>query len=252
MLVEATDKGAAFLRAHHSQAYMQLHGNAEGHAFTPVLPVSTSSVAPSHLAKLKAGAFNCPFEGCPYSREHLSKYTLVSHLSARHVSSGQVVPLPALKMLKHAACYVCKTLHKEGASCQCHGPQLPDGLMDGSPAVVSPPDVPPDRNHGQHTPLSNDCPGTLLPSFEDLLAARIPTVRRIPGACQRGVAASLASLVSSFVHNPSWESLHSLQCFPKLVLRAPKRAGKAHAKQLAADIARRLRLFEAGHCGLKR
>ena len=70
--------------------------------------------------------------------------------------------------------------------------------------------------------------------------------QRIPGSCRRGVAACLTSLIFAFVTDHSWEAFHRLQCFPKLVLRAPKRAGKKHAKQLALDISRRLRLFEMG------
>ena len=60
------------------------------------------------------------------------------------------------------------------------------------------------------------------------------------------MALCLASLVESFVKHQSWESLHQLQCFPKLVLRAPKRAGKSHAKQVAHEISRRLHLFNLG------
>ena len=245
----AADKGACFLQTHRSEAYVPLQPLPPCHAapLPNMLPSSSSTnLSGRRSAKAKA-CFNCPFDGCPYAKEHLSKETLVSHLSARHICSGQVVPPPVLAMLKHAVCTVCKTLHKAGASCQCHGPQLPDDIQAGSPSTLPPPDAPLDSCNGPCTPLTNDCPNNLLPSFEEVLAARISTVRRIPGACRRGVAACLCSLVSAFTQNPSWESLHSLQCFPKLVLRAPKRAGKAHTKQLAADIARRLRMFEAGH-----
>jgi hypothetical protein len=90
------------------------------------------------------------------------------------------------------------------------------------------------------------CPAALTPSFEDLLASRITTARHIPSACRRTVASCLATLIADFVQHESWESLHRLQCFSKLVLRAPKRAGRSHAKKAALDVARRLRLFEQG------
>jgi hypothetical protein len=86
--------------------------------------------------------------------------------------------------------------------------------------------------------------------LEELHAARITTLRHIPGACRRTVAACIALLISDFVQWQSWEAIHRLQCFAKLVLRAPKRMGRAHAKKLALDVARRLRAFEAGQLSL--
>ena len=100
---------------------------------------------------------------------------------------------------------------------------------------------------GSHSPLNAPCPPGLVPSFEEILGARISTIRHIPNACRDAVATCLASLLQAFLHKQSWEALHRLQCFPKLVLRASKRAGKAHTKQTAMDISRRLRMFEAGH-----
>ena len=241
------DNGAAFLEANRTGEFVQLQSSRVSSSSSS--PSLGAPVPPPKVAKSQ-GDFNCPFEGCPYAKQHLSKAVLVSHLSARHVASGQIVPTSVLKLLKHTACLVCKTLHKEGSPCQCRGPQLQrDNALDPHaaecPNGIPPPQAGPPISSSPSTPLTTACPSTLLPTFSDILAARISTVRHIPGACRRGVAASLSSLISAFVHCQSWEALHRLQCFPKLVLRAPKRAGKKHAKQLALDIARRLRLFEA-------
>ena len=229
------DEGASFLEANRSGTYVHL---------------ASSSSTSARTAKLQA-AVCCPFNGCPYARKHLSKDTLVSHLSARHVAGGQVVPPAVLQMLKHQLCTRCKTLHREGTPCQCHGSCKPTNACNAStppsiPCPTSMPNAMANAPLSPHTPLSTACPPNLSPSFEVLLASRISTVRHVPGACRGAVALCLASLVESFVKHQSWESLHQLQCFPKLVLRAPKRAGKSHAKQVAHEISRRLHLFNLG------
>ena len=56
----------------------------------------------------------------------------------------------------------------------------------------------------------------------------------------------LASLINDFVTGQTWESLHRLLCFPKLVLRNALRKGKAHPRQAMVDVERRLKLFLAG------
>ena len=207
--------------------------------------------APLHRcrhAKQQAAVF-CPFSGCPSSRRHMSKDALVSHLCARHVANGQAIPVAVLRMLKHLACATCRTLYREGSQCQCEGQHVTaDAVAEPSHALPPParlatcnaPSMP-------CTSLSAPCP-PLIPTLDDLLASTISTVRHIPNACRGAVSSCLSSLLEVFVLRRSWESLHRLQSFPKLVLRSSKRAGKAHAKQIA-DILRRLRLFEGGHLG---
>ena len=240
-------QGASFLEEHRSASFMPL-GSAPGAVNATELTTHSSS-STARFARLQA-AVSCPFDGCPYSRQHLSKDTLLSHLSARHVSAGQSIPPAVLRMLKHNTCITCRTLHKEGSTCQCRGPGQSDTRVINMP--IAQPTTNLDSHNamgvfgdGPHTPLNALCP-PLCPSFEDILGARISTVRHIPSACRANVAACLASLLEAFLQKQSWEALHRLQCFPKLVLRAPRRAGKTHAKQTAMDISRRLRTFQSG------
>ena len=140
---------------------------------------------------------------------------------------------------------VCKTLFREGGACQCNGPHLlPDSSSNQQHcSSIAPPSFAP-QVVAPATPLDAPCP-PLLPRLDDLLAAAIPTIRHIPNMCRSNVAASLTTLLGAFVSHKSWEALHKLQCFAKLVLRAPKRAGRTHSKQLVADLSRRLRMFDA-------
>ena len=240
-------QGASFLEEHRSTSFMPLASTPGATHAIESTRASSSTTARS--ARLQA-AVSCPFDGCPYSRQHLSKDTLISHLAARHVSAGQLIPSAVLRMLKHNACPTCRTLHKEGSACQCRGPEQSETQAINTPTAQ--PTSTQDSQHalgvfgdGLHTPLNEACP-PLRPSFEDILGVRISTVRHIPSACRASVASCLASLVEAFIQKQSWEALHRLQCFPKLVLRAPRRAGRTHAKQTAIDISRRLRTFQSG------
>ena len=209
-------------------------------------PAVLSSATGRH-AKQQASV-SCPFVGCPSFRRHMSKDALVSHLSARHVASGQTVPDAVLRMVKHLACATCRTLYREGAHCQCHGQQIISDASVGVSHALPPPVhlAPGGMPTVPCTSLNAPCPA-LVPTLEELLASTVPTVRHIPNACRGPVSSCLSSLLEAFVLQRSWEALHRLQCFPKLVLRSSKRAGKAHAKQIASDIQRRLRLFNGGH-----
>ena len=104
------DQGATFLQQHQSSVFVPL---AQG----PIVSASAAlQVAPiAHAVGPQPTAFTgrharlqaavaCPFTGCPGSRKQMSKEALVSHLSARHVVSGQMVPAGVLAMLKHQAC----------------------------------------------------------------------------------------------------------------------------------------------------
>ena len=86
-----------------------------------------------------------------------------------------------------------------------------------------------------------------MPTFEEVFAAQVPTVRHIPAMCRAAVADELAKLVGEVAApSPTWEALHKLMCFPKLVLRSSNRGGHKHQHHVAHDLERRLRCFQAG------
>ena len=251
------DQGALFLQAHRSGPYVCLGSPPDAGASNFAASSSSSSSPSGHPAVLSSAtgrhakqqaSVSCPFVGCPSFRRHMSKDALVSHLSARHVASGQTVPDAVLRMVKHLACATCRTLYREGAHCQCHGQQIISDASVGVSHALPPPVhlAPGGMPTVPCTSLNAPCPA-LVPTLEELLASTVPTVRHIPNACRGPVSSCLSSLLEAFVLQRSWEALHRLQCFPKLVLRSSKRAGKAHAKQIASDIQRRLRLFNGGH-----
>ena len=87
----------------------------------------------------------------------------------------------------------------------------------------------------------------LVPCFADVLSATIPTVRHIPAMCRQSVAAELARLVNEVaVPVPTWEAVHRLTCFPKLVLSSSGRGGAKHQRKAAHDMEQRLKLFQTG------
>ena len=255
MACDQPDIGAGFLAAHRAGNFIQL-ASPGANAPPPSSSSSSNTVeahsAENHLAASSGrnarmqAAVACPFDRCPYSKKQLPKATLVGHLSARHVAAGQTVPAAVLQMLRHKCCAHCRTLYANGSTCQCQSAGTA-GVAEQTSSQVAPPEVPEGNlPQGTSTSLANACP-VLVPTLDELLAAPISTVRHIPNACRGDIAACMSSLINAFVIRRSWESLHRLQCFPKLVLRAPSRAGRAHAKQLAMDISRRLRLFMDGH-----
>ena len=68
--------------------------------------------------------------------------------------------------------------------------------------------------------------------------------------CRAAVADQLAKLLRNVaVQVPTWESLHALMCFPKLVLRSSARGGSKHQRQAAHDMHRRLQLFREDQVG---
>ena len=86
-----------------------------------------------------------------------------------------------------------------------------------------------------------------MPSYAEVLSSSIPTVRHIPAMCRQSVAAELARLVSEVaVPTPTWEAIHRLTCFPKLVLRSSGRGGTKHQRKVAHDMEQRLKLFQTG------
>ena len=65
--------------------------------------------------------------------------------------------------------------------------------------------------------------------------------------CRQSVAAELARLVGEVaVPTPTWEAIHRLTCFPKLVLRSSGRGGTKHQRKAAHDMEQRLKLFQTG------
>ena len=75
----------------------------------------------------------------------------------------------------------------------------------------------------------------------------MPTIRHIPAMCRSAVASELARLIHDVaVPVPTWEALHLLMCFPKLVLRSSGRGGRRHQRQAAHDLDGRLRHFQSG------
>ena len=65
--------------------------------------------------------------------------------------------------------------------------------------------------------------------------------------CRTAVTNELARLVSEGAAPvPTWEALHRLMCFPKLVLRSSGKGGRKHQRQVALDLDKRLRLFQTG------
>ena len=175
------DAGASFLERHRDGHFIQLASQvgqpSSSSSSSSAAEVSVAVSAAGHLAASSGrnarvqGAVPCPFEGCPYSRKQLPKATLVSHLSARHVSAGQTVPAVVLQMLRHTCCLRCKTLRANGTACQCQAP-LPPNDADQPPSQVAPPEVPPATvPPGTSTPLANVCPD-LVPPLDAVLAAR--------------------------------------------------------------------------------
>ena len=113
------------------------------------------------------------------------------------------------------------------------------------PLVVAPSTRPDHRPSAAavYTSLDAVAPTGLYPAIYDVLQHPATTIRHIPSAAILSVAVLLESLILDLVAHPSWETAHRFFCFPKLVLRAG-RGGKGKSAQSAADIVRRVRLFE--------
>ena len=92
------------------------------------------------------------------------------------------------------------------------------------------------------TPLTEPCP-SFQPSIYDVLSLPIPTSRHIPAPCRQGFSETLGNLLTRVAQRPTWEALYGLFVLPKLVLQAGRRRVKAHVKQQAIDIGRRLEMF---------
>ena len=82
--------------------------------------------------------------------------------------------------------------------------------------------------------------------FDDLLGARITTIRHVPAALQQDVSMALAGAISRYVLNPTLCNLFAFLSFQKLVLRAPKVSGRHSRETVTATLQRRIRTFQAG------
>ena len=191
----------------------------------------------------------CPIQTCPDAFVTRTRRALVAHLAAKHVLHGERIPPEALQSLGMRLCDdPCRTLVPIAARCRnCRaGPGGPN--IAPEPPQVPVPMLPPLEQAPLRpgTALTSQCP-QLVPTLEGVFAAQVSTVRHIPAMCRAAVADELARLVREVATpTPTWEALHRLMCFPKLVLRSSNRGGQKHQHKAAHDMERRLRLFQAG------
>ena len=88
----------------------------------PGLPLETSTPytpleAPTAHESRRAQQWCCPFEGCPSSRQHLSRDTFIRHLSRIHASAGEGIPQPMLDTLGFQVCTLHRSMHKSTQDC---------------------------------------------------------------------------------------------------------------------------------------
>jgi hypothetical protein len=82
--------------------------------------------------------------------------------------------------------------------------------------------------------------------FREVLGTRAPTVAHMPAALQRLVSAEFARTIADYCDSPDYGGLFSILAFPKLVMRAPKLAGRNAATHAEAAIQDRLNRFIGG------
>ena len=190
----------------------------------------------------------CPIPRCPDTFVRRSRKALVSHMAAKHVANGERVPPEVLQSLGVRLCKdPCRTLVPITAPCRnCRrvaGSNGPEQEPQPAPMpLLAPVQTPPPPG----TPVTLPCP-PLAPTFEEVFAAQVSTVRHIPAMCRASIADELANLVKDVaLPIPTWEALHRLMCFPKLVLLSSQRGGKKHQHQVAHVMVCRLQRFRAG------
>lgn len=86
-----------------------------------------------------------------------------------------------------------------------------------------------------------------LPSLDDVLETLITTLEHIPRACRDSCAASLTSLITKAVSDPTSYNYRLILMFPKAVLFSPIRGGRNSSRNLVATILDRLRRWSQGH-----
>ena len=191
----------------------------------------------------------CPVPMCPDAHVTRSRRALVAHIAAKHTSHDEHVPPEVLHSLGVRLCGdPCRTLVAITARCRnCRaGPGAEE--MAAEPPNVPMPLLPPPGQTPPRPGTALTLPGpALVPTFEEVFAAQVPTVRHIPVRCRAAIADELARLVNEVaVPIPTWEALHKVMCFPKLVLRSPDRGGQKHQHHTAHDMECRLQRFQAG------
>ena len=81
---------------------------------------------------------------------------------------------------------------------------------------------------------------------EDLLKARVPTIRHVPAALQGEFSSLLADAVNSYCTQPSEQNLLTVLALPKLVLRSVSLRGRNSKVQLEGILRARLEAFRKG------
>jgi hypothetical protein len=122
----------------------------------------------------------------------------------------------------------CHTLVPEGTRCwKCaavpngHGSRLDEPCVPFL-MLPAPKGTPPRLGTATTSPRP-----FLTQSFEEVLSIQVPPLRHIPTMCHPAIAIELTRLGREMaVPIPTWEALHRLMCFPKLVLRSTGRGGR--------------------------
>jgi len=148
--------------------------------------------------QVPAGApTTCPLPTCPDASVTRTRRALVSQLAAKHVVHGEPIPAGTLHSFGVRLCAdPCRTLVSVLARCKnCRA--APSGPGTPPEEQVPVPMLPPPRRtpQGPGTPLTDPSP-ILVPPFQEVFAAQVPTVRHIPSMCRAAIADELVKLVS--------------------------------------------------------
>lgn len=85
-----------------------------------------------------------------------------------------------------------------------------------------------------------------LPSFNDIQAARTPTLRHVPAAARHSWSQVLTRALATVAHRNDERAWRELLMLPQCVLCAPSRGGKRHSKAVAAYTLDRLQRWQEG------
>ena len=88
--------------------------------------------------------------------------------------------------------------------------------------------------------------GLQLPTFEEILAGRTPTLRHVPARVRHLWARVLTRALAAVTHHNDEASWRELLMLPQCVLDPPRRGGRKHARATAAYTLDRLRQWEDG------
>ena len=133
----------------------------------------------------------------------------------RHASMGRHIPAQTLGELGMKQCLACKCILANVATCACEmGRKEFINLSEGA-AMEEDAEASGERSEGvpvcpaerRGTPLFQEMPNDLCPPLAQVLSIGLSTVRHIPGALERRVAACLGASLMKVVKEGSWESL---------------------------------------------